>query len=315
MFLDKIKLWPTPTTTYEYDDCCCTASLSTNTTTINHYDSANSLINTAKTTATYNYDDICDLHPVKSRSNDKATYADSNVYYYGYRYYSPTLGRWVSRDPIGEEGELNRYVFVKNNGVNTLDRLGLISIQECKKESKQIIKNDKKLLKLYRRLRKASRGGTPCLNGIDCLCCYEAKDAGGYYAPPYYGYHPKWIIICAQGPSTYPGTDDIKTTLLHELQHADDWCFENYDFEEYKDCLHSEIRAFYCSRECNDLDSCVEILKDRGYFSSCPCSDVSDTDDDGSIVDEIEDIANSYGEPEQADCAYPRPPVNDSDEE
>ncbi|MDA0768571.1 MAG: hypothetical protein O3A92_17300 [Verrucomicrobia bacterium] len=26
------------------------------------------------------------------------------VYYYGYRYYDPVTGRWVSRDPIGERG-------------------------------------------------------------------------------------------------------------------------------------------------------------------------------------------------------------------
>ncbi|WP_425606517.1 RHS repeat-associated core domain-containing protein [Prosthecobacter fusiformis] len=27
----------------------------------------------------------------------------SGYYNYGYRYYSPELGRWLSRDPIGEE--------------------------------------------------------------------------------------------------------------------------------------------------------------------------------------------------------------------
>jgi hypothetical protein len=28
------------------------------------------------------------------------------------RYYNPTTGRWISRDPIGEEGGLNLYGFV-----------------------------------------------------------------------------------------------------------------------------------------------------------------------------------------------------------
>jgi hypothetical protein len=27
-----------------------------------------------------------------------------SLYYYGYRYYSPGLGRWTSRDPVGEAG-------------------------------------------------------------------------------------------------------------------------------------------------------------------------------------------------------------------
>ena len=26
------------------------------------------------------------------------------LYYYGYRYYNPELGRWINRDPIGERG-------------------------------------------------------------------------------------------------------------------------------------------------------------------------------------------------------------------
>ena len=29
---------------------------------------------------------------------------ESGLYYYGYRYYSPTLGRWTSEDPIEETG-------------------------------------------------------------------------------------------------------------------------------------------------------------------------------------------------------------------
>jgi len=28
----------------------------------------------------------------------------SGLYYYGYRYYDPVIGRWPSRDPIEEKG-------------------------------------------------------------------------------------------------------------------------------------------------------------------------------------------------------------------
>jgi RHS repeat-associated protein len=47
------------------------------------------------------------------------------VHYYGYRYYDPETGRWPSRDPIEEEGGINLYGFVGNNGVNWWDRLGM----------------------------------------------------------------------------------------------------------------------------------------------------------------------------------------------
>ena len=49
--------------------------------------------------------------------------------YYGYRYYHPQTGRWINRDPIEEEGGLNLYGFVGNNGVNNLDRMGLIPVE------------------------------------------------------------------------------------------------------------------------------------------------------------------------------------------
>jgi RHS repeat-associated protein len=44
---------------------------------------------------------------------------------YGYRYFDPVTGRWPSRDPIGEEGGINLYGFVGNNGGNWWDYLGL----------------------------------------------------------------------------------------------------------------------------------------------------------------------------------------------
>ncbi len=46
-------------------------------------------------------------------------------YYYGYRYYNPELGRWPSRDPIGERGGLSLYTFVVNSPVDATDVLGL----------------------------------------------------------------------------------------------------------------------------------------------------------------------------------------------
>jgi len=42
----------------------------------------------------------------------------------GYRFYSPELGRWPSRDPIGERGGLNLYGFVGNRSVDLVDPLG-----------------------------------------------------------------------------------------------------------------------------------------------------------------------------------------------
>ncbi len=46
-------------------------------------------------------------------------------------YYSPRLGRWISRDPIEEKGGLNLYGFVGNGPSNAVDFVGLDVIGDC----------------------------------------------------------------------------------------------------------------------------------------------------------------------------------------
>jgi len=52
----------------------------------------------------------------------------ATLYYDGYSYYDPVTGRWPSRDPIGEQGGMNLYGFVGNDGVNRWDFLGMYEI-------------------------------------------------------------------------------------------------------------------------------------------------------------------------------------------
>ncbi len=59
--------------------------------------------------------------PFGSAYKDK----ESQLLYYGYRYYEPGSGRWLSKDPLAENGSLNLYSFLANNGINAIERLGL----------------------------------------------------------------------------------------------------------------------------------------------------------------------------------------------
>jgi RHS repeat-associated protein len=58
------------------------------------------------------------------RFSTKPLDAASGLYYYGFRYYNPSTGRWLSRDPVEEGGGLNVYGFVENDPVLNIDLLG-----------------------------------------------------------------------------------------------------------------------------------------------------------------------------------------------
>ena len=48
-----------------------------------------------------------------------------------FRAYNPALGRWLSRDPLGERVGPNLYDYVRNSPINLRDRLGLQAGRTC----------------------------------------------------------------------------------------------------------------------------------------------------------------------------------------
>ena len=65
---------------------------------------------------------MCDVF--RFRYSTKYYDPETCLYYYGYRFYSPSLMRWLNRDPIEEEGGVNVYSFCKNNGIVNYDTDG-----------------------------------------------------------------------------------------------------------------------------------------------------------------------------------------------
>jgi len=53
-------------------------------------------------------------------------HAPSGLHLTLYRAYSPELGRWLNRDPIGEAGGANMYGYVRNDPNSWIDLLGLV---------------------------------------------------------------------------------------------------------------------------------------------------------------------------------------------
>jgi RHS repeat-associated protein len=88
---------------------------------------------TGQPTAAYTYDPFgqilsatglaANANPIRfsTRYEDPET----QLLYYGYRFLDPAAGRWLNRDPLGEEGGVNLYAFVGNDAANQFDILGL----------------------------------------------------------------------------------------------------------------------------------------------------------------------------------------------
>ena len=66
--------------------------------------------------------DLALINPFRFSSE----YSDDalGLVYYNYRHLEPVTGRWLSRDPIEEQGGLALYRFCGNNGVDLFDNLG-----------------------------------------------------------------------------------------------------------------------------------------------------------------------------------------------
>jgi RHS repeat-associated protein len=70
------------------------------------------------------------------RFSTKYTDAETGRVYYGYRYYSPSMGRWVSRDPIGEGDGPNVFLSCANDPIGQFDMLGLAVIKLSNRNSR-----------------------------------------------------------------------------------------------------------------------------------------------------------------------------------
>ncbi len=59
------------------------------------------------------------------RFSTKYTDDETGLVYYGFRYYNPSLGRFINRDPVEEQGGLNLYAAFANDPINHIDVLGM----------------------------------------------------------------------------------------------------------------------------------------------------------------------------------------------
>ncbi len=79
------------------------------------------------------YGELVASSGVKATSNPwryRARYydAETELYYFGHRYYEANLGTWLSPEPLGQLVGVNLYAYCKNDPVNKTDFLGLAPV-------------------------------------------------------------------------------------------------------------------------------------------------------------------------------------------
>jgi RHS repeat-associated protein len=96
----------------------------------NHRGDVTTVRSGSVTVATYDYTAFGEARSAtgnyssRFRFSSKELDQSTDFYYFGFRYMSPTFGRFISPDPMGLAAGLNRFEFCLSNPVNFIDRAG-----------------------------------------------------------------------------------------------------------------------------------------------------------------------------------------------
>ncbi len=249
---------------------------------------------TGETVASYKYGPFGELlsstgslssifpHRFSTKPRDDAT----GFYNFGYRIYDPRLGRWLSRDPIGEAGGINLYGMVNNNPVNSWDSLGLeegggISISTCEEYAKQFLERNKLPLALHNiyidtgEFFKVSEWDRSkihyavtdklkrCRVRWKCECCEEigrmastetpVKTHGeDFFLAPGGGYAKEAFTFTGNNVTLcfnrLDSQADLDLSFFHEFQHVYDACTDSDVLPSRPEC-DTEDYSCRCARQ------------------------------------------------------------------
>ena len=104
-----------------------------------------------------------DSYQYTGREND-----GTGLYFYRARYYAPALGRFISEDPIGFRGGINRYAYVGDSPLNFVDPHGMD-------------KNDTRIHRIRRSLNRRSFVDRFIFSWDRCYWVYPRGLSGGVF--------------------------------------------------------------------------------------------------------------------------------------
>lgn len=159
------------------------------------------------------------------RWSTKYTDDETDLVMYPYRPYSPSSGRWLSRDPLGEKGGANLFRFVQNCPTSFIDPLGLYSIDnQGNFPTDDVVKINRKLVDACSKRFGNLVTDTGCLR--DCIkkMCSEGKVVLSPETPKHVA-NGEWVKTLGKpgAPGSNPGKCNTITLYPKNGNSDTDW--------------------------------------------------------------------------------------------
>jgi RHS repeat-associated protein len=227
-------------------------------------------VSDGSTAARYEYDpygnELVSAEPFANENNIRFSTkwfdGETDTYYYGYRYYSASLGRWLSRDPVGRLGGVNSYAFVTNHPTLTVDVSGLMSKEECECSIGDLTSEDGNSLisELLDAIQKTGACRKPKFRCSECsslppgtgaeTLVMKLENDKGYYVS---------VSVCY---GAHNSETELRETIQHELWHAFRGCAGSDPGSSCDACLEEELEAHYMGSSLEVLECVFEVDPD-----------------------------------------------------
>jgi hypothetical protein len=174
-------------------------------------------------------------------------------------YYHPDQGRWLSRDPIEPEHGMHLYRIAWNNMVDVVDYLGLMKCCDCRPGLKTLEANAT-IVEVIEDLRRRHRGDN--FSAPICLADVKCGEIQNGDMAQRGDFDPNTSVVtinCGETDGVERGGSkyEIKAYLLHELQHAENWCRRSPRGCAEKVC--DEVKAHVCDSGGNPEDFLTKL--------------------------------------------------------